>query len=290
MIENPPSWTEGLAFAQQAVDAPNDPATQAIGVIGLICFGLIGLLIYFLPSFIAIMRGHPNWLAIVALDILAGWTFIGWVAALVWSLTSFPRPVDEYAKTAGPGSPHQVGVGPPRGTSSGMSAVWIVLAVLFGIGLFIVLIACGIGLLVPAVQRVREAADRTRRMNDLQQVGVAIHSYYNANKQMPAKADDLKPFLAAPTEKRLLSGEIEVIWNAEPSPEQNAGKSKVIIGWDTAPAFGGNHLVLFSDGEVQQLSDDAFRNAPKAKTQMREEKKGDIKKLFESKKADDIPK
>jgi Superinfection immunity protein len=44
--------------------------------------------IYFLPSFVASGRKHRNTVAIFALNFLLGWTFLGWVIALVWSLTS----------------------------------------------------------------------------------------------------------------------------------------------------------------------------------------------------------
>jgi ABC-type multidrug transport system permease subunit len=49
---------------------------------------LILVMIYFLPSGIARSRKHQNILAIFALNLLVGWTFFGWVGALVWSLTS----------------------------------------------------------------------------------------------------------------------------------------------------------------------------------------------------------
>ena len=45
---------------------------------------------YLLPSFLAIVRGHESWWAIVALNLLLGWTVIGWIGALIWSLTT-PR-------------------------------------------------------------------------------------------------------------------------------------------------------------------------------------------------------
>jgi hypothetical protein len=44
------------------------------------------LLIYFLPALIANRREHPQQAAIFVLDLLLGWTFVGWVAALVWAL------------------------------------------------------------------------------------------------------------------------------------------------------------------------------------------------------------
>ena len=42
--------------------------------------------LYFAPSFIASLRKHHNGVAIFAVNLLLGWTFLGWVAALVWSL------------------------------------------------------------------------------------------------------------------------------------------------------------------------------------------------------------
>jgi hypothetical protein len=55
---------------------------------GIILFPLliIGIAIYFIPTFIAASRQHKNTLAIVLVNILTGWTFIGWIVALVWSV------------------------------------------------------------------------------------------------------------------------------------------------------------------------------------------------------------
>ena len=43
--------------------------------------------IYFLPSFIAFSRQHKNKIAIFLLNLLLGWTILGWVGSLVWSVT-----------------------------------------------------------------------------------------------------------------------------------------------------------------------------------------------------------
>jgi len=76
----------------QAANSGDDAAAGVFGLLGLGCIGLIGLLIYFVPSFIAGMRGHQNALAIFILNLLLGWSFLGWIAALVWSFTAVERP------------------------------------------------------------------------------------------------------------------------------------------------------------------------------------------------------
>ncbi|WP_417787737.1 superinfection immunity protein [Stutzerimonas xanthomarina] len=53
-----------------------------------VSLGMLAVLviIYFVPTFISSIRNHPNAVAITLLNLFLGWTLIGWVVALVWSV------------------------------------------------------------------------------------------------------------------------------------------------------------------------------------------------------------
>lgn len=53
-----------------------------------VVFLLFGILIYFIPFIVASNREHPQTGAIFVLNLFAGWTFVGWLIALVWACTN----------------------------------------------------------------------------------------------------------------------------------------------------------------------------------------------------------
>lgn len=48
--------------------------------------------VYLLPSIVAHSRQHPQARAIALVNVLLGWTFIGWAVAIVWAVSAFNPP------------------------------------------------------------------------------------------------------------------------------------------------------------------------------------------------------
>lgn len=54
-------------------------------------FLIVFTVIYLLPTLVAIIHGKRAGVAIFVLNLLLGWTLIGWVMALVWALVPDAR-------------------------------------------------------------------------------------------------------------------------------------------------------------------------------------------------------
>lgn len=87
-----------MMIARQASEADKAAAVGFLGLSfgALICVGLISLPLYFIPTFVAWQRGHQNTAAIAILNLLGGWTIVGYIAALVWSFTTVEKRHKKY--------------------------------------------------------------------------------------------------------------------------------------------------------------------------------------------------
>ncbi len=55
---------------------------------------LAGVLLYFVPCYLAMERRHHLRRLICAINVLLGWTVVGWVVALAMALTGVKRSVN----------------------------------------------------------------------------------------------------------------------------------------------------------------------------------------------------
>ena len=77
-------FTFTLTSAENASNAGMN--INAILIIPFLLLLVLGLAVYFIPSLIAFRKKHINKVGILLLNIFLGWTLVGWVAALIWSI------------------------------------------------------------------------------------------------------------------------------------------------------------------------------------------------------------
>ena len=77
-----------MSIETQAVSDVHAAASSFGSGMFALFFILGALFLYNLPWIIALKRKLPNTLSIFLLDFFLGWSFIGWVVALIWACSN----------------------------------------------------------------------------------------------------------------------------------------------------------------------------------------------------------
>ncbi len=84
-VSEPTNDVDESGRANLAAPAADADGAAAVGV-GLMILGLVVLALYFVPTLIALMRGHAYTGVIFALNLCGGWTGLGWLVAMIWAV------------------------------------------------------------------------------------------------------------------------------------------------------------------------------------------------------------
>src|SRR5262249_13440756 len=101
----------------------------------------------------------------------------------------------------------------------------------------IAIIGVLIGLLVPAVQKVRESANRIACQNNLKQIGLAVHGYHGAQQKFPPGSRNDRNFRTAPLTAPRTTYLIELYPYLDQEPTYRRWDPNVVVG--TPDAYGG---------------------------------------------------
>lgn len=154
---------------------------------------LIVLGLYFLPSIIAACRNHLNTGAIIVLNLLLGWTVIGWIVALIWSVSNSPAaPIVQRDSYPAASAPQTVAAAqtvlPPSRTSFIASGVLLAFAAIVGGGFYYAARQMGVPANVPVVtsEPPRSAIPGASSTLDVDPIAAAVSNLSEATKTSKA--------------------------------------------------------------------------------------------------------
>jgi len=82
------SRNAGYAGYEPLQDRISSAATSAAGALALLGAAIAAIALYLLPTIIAAKRQHRQTGPIAIINLLLGFTLLGWVAALAWSVSA----------------------------------------------------------------------------------------------------------------------------------------------------------------------------------------------------------
>ena len=56
------------------------------GQLFFVWFAVLGIALYMAPTWVAVSERHPHAAPICVVNVMLGWTLLGWTVALVWAL------------------------------------------------------------------------------------------------------------------------------------------------------------------------------------------------------------
>ena len=66
-------------------------AVSLFHLLFMLIFAVVGLAVYFVPTIVALARRHEQTGLVILVNVLVGWSGIGWILTLLWPAGVFGR-------------------------------------------------------------------------------------------------------------------------------------------------------------------------------------------------------